>query len=103
MSEGSGRAAMIGQTSATNGSQSAAPGGADGEAAPARPHPRHKTSAPHASRLTPYALFLAFLGFYLLTASGHLYAVDEETLYVQTESIVERGTIAVPRGAWGMV
>jgi hypothetical protein len=49
------------------------------------------------------ALFLAFLGFYLLTASGHFYAVDEETLYVQTESIVERGTIAVPRGAWGMV
>ena len=49
------------------------------------------------------ALFFAFLGFYLLTASGHFYAVDEETLYVQAESIVERGTIAVPRGAWGMV
>ena len=49
------------------------------------------------------ALFLAFLGFYLLTVSGHFYAVDEETLYVQAESIVERGTIAVPRGAWGMV
>ena len=49
------------------------------------------------------ALFLAFLGFYLLTASGHLYAVDEETLFRITESIVERRSVALPDNAWGMV
>lgn len=50
-----------------------------------------------------WALFLAFLGFYLLTGSGHLYAVDEETLYRITESVVERRTLALPDDAWGMV
>ena len=49
------------------------------------------------------ALFLAFLGFYLLTASGHLYAVDEETLFRITEGIVERHSVALPNDAWGMV
>jgi hypothetical protein len=49
------------------------------------------------------ALFLCFAGFYLLTTSGHFYAVDEETLYVLTESIGLHGTFAVPRGAWGLV
>ncbi|MFN8516339.1 MAG: phospholipid carrier-dependent glycosyltransferase, partial [Thermomicrobiales bacterium] len=48
-----------------------------------RPH------APHA--LTPHTpdarALLAFLGFYLLTASGHLYAVDEETLFRITEGL----------------
>ena len=49
------------------------------------------------------ALFLLFAGFYLLTASGHFYAVDEETLYHVTESVVERHTLALPEGAWGLV
>ncbi len=49
------------------------------------------------------ALFLAFAGFYLLTASGHFYAVDEETLFRVTEGLVERGSFALPEGAWGMV
>jgi hypothetical protein len=53
--------------------------------------------------LRTIALFLAFLGFYLLTASGHLYAVDEETLFRATESVVERGTLALPAEAWGLV
>ena len=59
----------------------------------------------HDSRLASrtVALFLAFLGFYLLTASGHLYAVDEETLFRATESAVERGTLALPADAWGLV
>jgi Dolichyl-phosphate-mannose-protein mannosyltransferase len=56
-----------------------------------------------ARRLSPLALFLAFLGFYLLTASGHLYAVDEETLFRITEGIVERHSVALPDDAWGMV
>ncbi|HEY8601428.1 MAG TPA: phospholipid carrier-dependent glycosyltransferase [Thermomicrobiales bacterium] len=50
-----------------------------------------------------WAIFLTFLGFYLLTASGHLYAVDEETLYRITESVVERRTLALPKDAWGVV
>lgn len=49
------------------------------------------------------ALFLLFLGFYLLTSGGHLYAVDEETLFRATESLVERGTLALPPDAWGLV
>ncbi len=49
------------------------------------------------------ALFLCFAGFYLLTTSGHFYAVDEETNYVLTESIGARGTFELPRGAWGLV
>jgi hypothetical protein len=48
------------------------------------------------------ALFLSFLGLYLLTASGHFYARDEETLFRATESIVERRTFAMPAGAWGL-
>jgi hypothetical protein len=50
-----------------------------------------------------WALFLTFLGFYLLTASGHLYTVDEETLYRITESVADRRTLALPDDAWGVV
>lgn len=49
------------------------------------------------------ALFLAFLGFYLLTASGHFYTVDEETLFLMTESLVERGNLALSADDWGIV
>lgn len=68
---------------------------------PAAPAP----SAPARSLVTlrTWAIFLTFLGFYLLTASGHLYAVDEETLYRITESVVERQTLALPNDAWGVV
>ncbi|MFN8539790.1 MAG: hypothetical protein U0232_20205 [Thermomicrobiales bacterium] len=69
------------EIAATNESQSAASDDADGESA------RPRSAAPHYSSLATrhaLALFLAFLGFYLLTLSGHFYAVDEETLYVQT-------------------
>jgi len=48
------------------------------------------------------ALFLACLGFYLLTTSGHFYAADEETVYRVTESLVERHTFAVPV-TWGII
>jgi hypothetical protein len=48
------------------------------------------------------ALFLVFAGFYLLFGSGHFYATDEETVYSLTESIVERHTLAMPEGAWGL-
>jgi len=48
------------------------------------------------------ALFLAFAGFYLLLASGHFYATDEETVYSLTESLVERHTLSMPEGAWGL-
>lgn len=46
------------------------------------------------------AIFFLFAGFYLLTTSGHFYAVDEETLYGMTESIVERHSLALPPGMW---
>lgn len=46
-------------------------------------------------------LGLAFVGWYLLTASGHFYNVDEEALYLVTEGIVERHSVALPRDAWG--
>ncbi|MFN8516344.1 MAG: phospholipid carrier-dependent glycosyltransferase [Chloroflexia bacterium] len=49
------------------------------------------------------ALFLAFLGFYLLTASGHFYTVDEETLYLMTERLVEHGDLALSADNWGIV
>src|SRR5262245_22307582 len=49
------------------------------------------------------ALFLTFLGFYLLTVSGHFYTVDEETLYLMTENLVERHNLALPRDSWGVV
>lgn len=49
------------------------------------------------------ALFLCFAGFYLLTTSGHFYAVDEETNYVLAESMGVRGTFELPRGAWGLI
>ena len=61
------------------------------------------TPARRGEWLRTLALFLCFAGFYLLTTSGHLYAVDEETLYVLTESIGLHGTFEVPRGAWGLV
>ncbi len=48
------------------------------------------------------ALFLVCLGFYLLTASGHFYAADEETVYRVTESLVERHTFAVS-DTWGTI
>ena len=54
-------------------------------------------------RWTGLVLFIVFTGFYLLTTSGHLYAVDEETLYRMTESLVERQTLALPPNAWGLV
>src|SRR3954451_23842613 len=63
--------------------------------------PTHKPQSNRA-RLRTLALFLAFLGFYLLTASGHFYAVDEETVFRVTESLVERHTVALPE-AWGLV
>ncbi|HEX6737868.1 MAG TPA: phospholipid carrier-dependent glycosyltransferase, partial [Vicinamibacteria bacterium] len=49
---------------------------------------------------TGLVLLCAFLGFYLLTASGHFYSGDEETLYLVTESLVERHTFALPDDAW---
>ncbi|HEX5503299.1 MAG TPA: phospholipid carrier-dependent glycosyltransferase [Thermomicrobiales bacterium] len=48
------------------------------------------------------ALLLLFAGFYLLTASGHFYAVDEETIYAVTASLVERHTFALQE-QWGLV
>ena len=53
-------------------------------------------------RRVALALFLSFLGFYMLTASGHFYATDEETYFRLTESMVERRTAVMPDGAWGL-
>lgn len=65
--------------------------------------PTGRTSlAPHRERWRALALFLVFAGFYLLLASGHFYATDEETVYTLTESLVERHTLAMPEGAWGL-
>ncbi|MFN8511399.1 MAG: hypothetical protein U0841_02135 [Chloroflexia bacterium] len=61
------------------------------------------TGVSRSGALRTAALFLIFLGFYLLTTGGHLYAVDEETLFRATESVVERGTLALPPDAWGLV
>jgi hypothetical protein len=55
----------------------------------------------HEGRRT-LALFLACLGFYLLTASGHFYAADEETVFRVTEGLIERHTFAVP-DTWGVI
>ena len=71
---------------------------ASGERA-ARPDPAARTRPGRCAR----ALFLLFTGFYLLTGSGHLYSVDEETLYRVSESLVERRTLALPPDAWGLV
>ena len=66
------------------------------------------TGPPPTPRPTPregrvaLALFLLFAGFYLLTTGAHFYAVDEEILYLATESLVERRTFALPEGAWGV-
>ncbi|NTU84106.1 MAG: hypothetical protein HGA45_32850, partial [Chloroflexales bacterium] len=40
-------------------------------------------------------LALLLFGLYLLTASGHLYAIDEIQMYGLTESIGSRGTLAL--------
>ena len=58
--------------------------------------------APQRRHRRTLALFLAFLGFYLLTASGHFYASDEETFYIVTESLGDRHTLAIPNGLWGV-
>ncbi len=76
---------------------------ADAQALPSGEAAGTTIPATPTSRRTTLALFLAFLGFYLLTASGHLYAVDEETLFRITEGIVERRSVALPDNAWGMV
>jgi hypothetical protein len=71
-------------------------------AQPAAPPAVPDGSAPRRERRRALALFLAFAGFYLLLASGHFYATDEETVYSLTESLVERHTVAMPEGAWGL-
>jgi hypothetical protein len=43
------------------------------------------------------AVFLAALCFYLLTAGGHLYTADDWAKYKVTQSLVERGSVDVPR------
>lgn len=48
--------------------------------------------------LIPWALLLLLSGIYLLTMSGHLYAKDEETLFVVTQQLAEKGTFALPSG-----
>ena len=60
------------------------------------------TTAPRRERWRALALFLVFAGFYLLLASGHFYATDEETVYSLTESLVERHTLSMPEGTWGL-
>lgn len=66
-----------------------------------RPSSVVRGGSPGGGRRT-VALFLTFLGLYLLTASGHFYATDEETLFRATESLVERRTFAMPAGSWGI-
>ncbi|KPL06920.1 hypothetical protein AMJ85_10090 [candidate division BRC1 bacterium SM23_51] len=41
------------------------------------------------------ALFLAFLGLYLLTMGGHLYSPDEEILFLTTRSLADHRSLAI--------
>ncbi len=67
-----------------------------------RTAPRHPTPVPARERRRVIALFLAFAGFYLLFASGHFYATDEETIYTLTERMVDQHTLTLPSDAWGL-
>ena len=73
------------------------------DATPRPPRPSSRNRQSSIVNRQSLALFLAFLGFYLLTTGGHLYSVDEETLFRTTESLVERGSLALPPDAWGLV
>lgn len=42
------------------------------------------------------AIFFALFGWYVLTMSGHTYTNDEETMLAAGQSLVERGTFALP-------
>lgn len=42
------------------------------------------------------ALFTFLLSLYVLTAGGHTYSYDEETMFALTESLVERGSVVIP-------
>jgi hypothetical protein len=49
----------------------------------------------HPVRSPGLALFLALLGWYLLTMSGHTYSSDEETMLAVAESLIESGSFAI--------
>lgn len=58
-----------------------------------RPAARRRASWP----VSPGAALLLFLlSLYVLTAGGHTYSYDEETMFALTESLVERGSIVIP-------
>jgi hypothetical protein len=44
---------------------------------------------------TALGIALALLGIYLLTASGHFYAIDEVQMYALTEALGTRGTFVL--------
>lgn len=48
------------------------------------------------TRRTALALFLLLFGVYVLTASGHTYSPDEESIFHVTRSLVERGDFNIP-------
>jgi hypothetical protein len=49
-------------------------------------------------RRTALALFALLAGIYLLTASGHTYAIDEELIFGVAESVALRGSFALGTG-----
>lgn len=49
----------------------------------------------HTTAARAAGIALLLLGLYLLTASGHLYAIDEVQMYGLTEAIGARGTLAL--------
>jgi hypothetical protein len=50
-------------------------------------------------RIAPtLGVFAAALGLYLLTFSGHVYTVDSEQLLFGTTSLLDRGSLSIPRG-----
>lgn len=44
------------------------------------------------------AVFVLLFGVYLLTTGGHLYAIDEETMFALTESLALNGSFALNAG-----
>ena len=49
------------------------------------------------SRFAALWLFVAFQGLYFLTSSGRLRVIDEYSTFFQAESILQRGTTAIPQ------
>lgn len=63
----------------------------------------HAAPVTRRDRLRIAAAFLFAVAFFLLLASGHIYARDEETLYQMTDGIALHGEPLVSPDVWGIV